>query len=124
MSRLRPLAFVQLRLGGRDWPRDPLLAAPWFRTELALPTWRVHGTLGRWRLRAEITIPPDQSVHVAYRDPDGAAATCTNSERADAEVVLEHRGARWSEVRRWELHAGAHAEIGHRGWRRPTDRID
>jgi hypothetical protein len=114
MSRLAPLAFVQLRLGGHDWPRDPLLAAALFRTELALPTWRVHGTLGRWRLRAEITIPRDQSVHVDYRDPDGAPATCTNSERADAEIVLEHRGARWREVRRWELRGTAHAEIGYR----------
>ncbi len=95
LDRLPPLAFVQLRLGGRDWPRDPLAAAPLFRTRLGLPAWRVQGTVGRWRLRAEITIPDAASVRVPYVDPDGESATCVNSERADVEIVLEHRRARW-----------------------------
>jgi hypothetical protein len=114
LNHLPPLAFVQLRLGGRDWPRDPLVAAPLFRTQLGRPTWSVRGTVGRWRLRVEVTIPEAGAVHVAYVDPDGATATCTNSEIADAEIVLEHRRATWEVESRWELRACAHAEIGTR----------
>jgi hypothetical protein len=114
LSRLPPLAFVQLRIGGRDWPRDPLFAAPLFRTELDLPVWRVHGTVGRWRLRAEVAIPAAGAVHVGYVDPDGATATCVNSEIADAEIVLERRRDVWQVEAHWRLQASAHAEIGMR----------
>ncbi len=114
LNHLPPLAFVQLRLGGRDWPRDPLAAAPLFRTRLGLPTWQVRGTVGRWRLRAEIEMPDDRCVSVGYVDPDGAGPTCVNSEIADAEIVLEHRRAVWEVEQRWNLRASAHAEIGSR----------
>lgn len=114
LDRLPPMSFVQLRTGGKDWPRDPMVAAPLFRTRLGLPAWDLKGTLGRWRLRAEIEIPLAQSVEVAYRDPDGASATCTNSELADAEIVLEHRRARWEMAASWSLRGTAHAEIGTR----------
>ena len=114
LDRLPPLAFVQLRLGGHDWPRDPLAAAPLFRTELGRPTWSVAGTVGRWRLRAEVTMPDARCVDVAYVDPDGATATCTNSEIADAEIVLERRRRTWEVALRWDLRGCAHAEIGSR----------
>jgi len=112
LNRLPPLAFVQLRRSGHDWPRDPLAAAPLFRTRLDLPTWRVHGTVGRWRLRTEITLPDPGTVAVGYADPDGATATCTNSEIADAEIVLEYRRRRWEVERAWHLRGTAHSEIG------------
>jgi hypothetical protein len=114
LSKLPPMSFVQLRAGGRDWPRDPLAAAALLRAELGLPRWRVGGTVGRWRLRAEVEMPLSQSVSVGYLDPDGASATCTNSEVADAEVVLEHRRGRWETAARWRLEGTAHAEIGTR----------
>ena len=114
LNHLPPLAFVALRLGDRDWPRDPLAAAPLFRTRLGLPSWEVRGTVGRWRLRAEITIPDDRCVSVGYVDPDGDSATCVNSEIADAEIVLEHRRAAREVEARWDLRASAHAEIGSR----------
>jgi len=114
LDHLPPLAFVQLRTGGRDWPRDPVMAASLFRTNLSLPTWQVRGTVGRWRLRAEITVPEHDSVAVGYVDPDGATATCTNSARADAEVVLERRRVRWETVAAWTLRGTAHAEVGTR----------
>ncbi|MHB8594901.1 MAG: hypothetical protein ACYDB3_11330, partial [Acidimicrobiales bacterium] len=114
LEKLPPLAFVQLRLGGRDWPRDPVVAAALFRARLGLPTWQVHGTVGRWRLRAQVTIPDERAVSVGYVDPDGDSATCTNSERADAEIVLENRRSRWETARTWTLHGSAHAEVGSR----------
>lgn len=114
MSKLPPLSFVQLRAGGRDWPRDPLAAAPLLRAKLGLPKWQVSGTVGRWRLRVEVEIPPSQAVAVGYVDPDGDSATCTNSEVADADIVLEHRRSRWETAAHWSLRGTAHAEIGTR----------
>jgi hypothetical protein len=114
LDRLPPMSFVQLRTAGKDWPRDPLVAAPLFRTRLGLPAWDLKGTVGRWRLRAEIEIPLAQAVEVSYWDPDGESATCTNSELADAEIVLEHRRSRWETAASWSLRATAHAEIGTR----------
>jgi hypothetical protein len=114
LERLPPLAFVQLRAGGKDWPRDPMVAAPLFRTKLGLPTWSLKGTVGRWRLRVEVELPRAQSVSVAYRDPDGDSATCTNSELANAEILLEHRRSRWETAASWSLEGTAHSEIGTR----------
>ena len=114
LSRLPPMAMVQLRLDGRDWPRDPLLAAPLFRARLGLPEWRVRGTVGRRRIRVAVTIPPDEAVRLAYADSDGAGATCTNSERAGAEILLERWDRGWQVERQWSLAGSAHAEIGTR----------
>ena len=115
LERMPPLTLLQLRLGGTDWPRDPLLTAPFFRARLGLPTWSVEGTVGRWRLRADVTLPAAHSVAVQYADPDGDTATCTNSELADAEIVLERRRAsRWETTGRWLLRKSAHAEVGTR----------
>jgi len=92
-----------------------LIAAPQFRTELALPTWRVRGAVGRFRLRAEVTIDEVRAVRVQYVDPDGATATCTNSETADTEIVLERRlDRRWQKLGSWRLEGTAHAEVGTR----------
>jgi hypothetical protein len=114
LDHLPPVTFLQLRTGGRDWPRDPLAASPLLRATLGLPTWSVRGTVGRWRVRAEVDIPGPQSVSLGYTDPDGATATCTNSEVADAEVVLEYRRWRWETAAAWSLWGTAHAEIGSR----------
>ena len=115
IDRLRPLPAVRLRVGGLDWPRAPLLAAPRFRADLGLPEWTVRGRIGARRLRVRVTQPKASSVSVAYRDPDGASATCVNCEVADAEVLLERRSqGTWSTERQWSLQATAHAEIGTR----------
>jgi hypothetical protein len=114
LEHMPPLTLLQLRLGGVDWPRDPLLAAPLWHAELGLPTWRVSGAVGRTRLRVEVTLRDDDAVAVQYADPDGTTATCTNSELADAEILLERRRARWEVVARWQLHRRVHSEIGTR----------
>lgn len=108
MRLLRPLPFVQLRLDGKDWPRDPLLAALRFHAEPALPTWRLRGSARGRRLDVEVTLPPEECVRVDYTDPDGAHAVCTNTERAHATVRVRegHR------TREWRLDGTAHAEVG------------
>jgi hypothetical protein len=112
LRRLPPLGFVQLRRAGRDWPRSSLAAAPLLRARIALPDWRIAGIVGRQRLRVGVHLPPGESVAVDYADPDGAPAVCTNSERADATVLVERWSGRWRTQHRWSLRGTAHAEVG------------
>ena len=114
LRNLRPLPFVRLRYREEEWPRAPLLAAlTAFRCETTLPKWTLDGQVGARRLQGEVTLPPERCVQVAYRDPDGRRATCTNSERADAIVLLEHkRAGAWHVEGRWALAGTAHAEVG------------
>ena len=48
-----------------------------------------------------MTQPADRCVSVDYHDPDGATATCTNSERSDARITIGDRS--------WTLEGTAHA---------------
>lgn len=114
LDRLPPITFLQLRVGGEDWPASPLLAR--FRCRPSLPTWSVEGRSGGRRLRATVTLPPERCVVVGYTDPDGSTATCTNSERADAHIVVERAAARgsWRVQHEWLLDGIAHAEVGTR----------
>lgn len=110
LGLLPPATMLQLRLDGRDRPRIPLAPG---KVSLALPTWTFRARFGRRRLRATIELPPERSIAVGYVDPDGETATCTNSERADAEIVLERRdGRRWRSERSWILDGTAHSEVG------------
>lgn len=107
LRRVPPLAMVQLRLPGeRDWPANPLLAAPRFRTELRPDGFSVRGR----GLSVDVTVPPSRAVTLPYVDPDRSTATCTNSEQADAVVTSTRRGV----TRTWRLDGVAHAEIGTR----------
>lgn len=106
LRRLRPLPVLRLRVDGRDWPAQNLLAAARFRADLSLPTWTVSGTWRGTPLRVTVTQPPERCVAVPYTDPDGGTATCTNTERADVRVEFGDRT--------WELDASGHAEIGTR----------
>ena len=111
MRRLPPLALVQLRIPGEpDWPSNPLLAAVRFRTTLRTDGFTVAGGAGGRRLTVEVDLPATARVALGYTDPDGATATCTNSERATARVTMTGRGGE----RRWTLDATAHAEVGAR----------
>lgn len=112
LRRLPPLAFVQLRSGGELWPRSPV--APLLsQTDIGLPRWRSRVRARDRRLTVDVTLPPERCVALRYEDPDGATATCTNSERADAVLVFEQKiGGRWREEQRWELDGTAHAEVG------------
>ena len=110
LRALPPATFLRLRLDGRDLPRLPIAPG---RVALSLPTWTLRAHFGRHRLRATIEIPPDRSIAVGYVDPDGKTATCTNSERATADIILERlSGRRWRPVRSWHLDGTAHSEVG------------
>ncbi|MGB8650845.1 MAG: hypothetical protein WCD35_09305 [Mycobacteriales bacterium] len=113
LSRLPPLTFLQLRVDGVDWPRDPLAVAPLLRARLGLPDWRVSGVVGRRRITVEVHQDPARTVAVDYTDPDGGRATCHNSELASATIRLDRAGRRgWQTEREWRLDGTAHAEIG------------
>ena len=107
---LPPATMLQLRLGGHDVPRIPLAPG---KVTLELPTWRFRAHFGRRRLRATLPLPAERSISVGYADPDGQTATCTNSERASADIVLERlSGRRWTTERTWHLDGTAHSEVG------------
>jgi hypothetical protein len=115
LRALPPLPLLQLRVDGRDWPRDPLAAAPLFRAAVDDNTFRIKGIVGRQRLSVDVSLPPDRCVTLDYTDPDGATATCTNTERADAQIRLDRIGATgWQRRHEWTLAGTAHAEIGAR----------
>jgi hypothetical protein len=117
LSRLPALPMVRLRVGGVDLPpADPLLASARLHADIGLPQWTVRGPFGSARLRIDVTQPADRTLAVDYTGPDGAAAVCHNSERADALILVERRsGGRWRTWRRWTLDGTAHAEVGSRG---------
>ena len=111
---LRPMPVVRLRVGGEDWPSQPLIPAALGRAKIGLPRWSVTLRSRRRRLTAKVLVPPDRSVAIDYTDPDGATATCTNSERASAEITLEAYDGGWRTERHWTLDGTAHAEVGTR----------
>lgn len=108
--------MLQLRIGGTDWPRDPLLTAPLLRARIGLPEWSVAGGTARRRVRIDVTQDPADCVSLSYTDPDGATATCTNTERATVDVVVERRTGlhRFEVEHRWHLDRTGHAEVGTR----------
>jgi hypothetical protein len=114
LRSLKALPLLQLRVGGRTWPRHPLLAAPLLTADLRLPHWSVSGTFGRRRVRVAVEQDPAESVTVQYDDPSGVGPVCTNSERATADVLLERWSGRWSVEQHWHLDRRVHAELGRR----------
>lgn len=115
LRALPPLPLVQLRLDGADWPGDSLAAAALFRAKLRDHGFSIRGVVGARRLRVDVSLPEPRCVVLGYTDPDGATATCTNSERADAQIHLDRLTATgWKPDRAWILDGIAHAEIGTR----------
>ncbi|MFJ7146833.1 hypothetical protein ACIQVT_01250 [Streptomyces sp. NPDC100445] len=120
LDRLPPLVFLRLYRDGRTWPRRAeRTAVGWagvgrFRADIGLPRWRVEGRAGLRRIHVTVTQPLDGTLALDYTDPDGSAAVCRNSERADAEVCLERWWGRWRPEAAWRLSGTAHAEVGER----------
>jgi hypothetical protein len=99
-----------MRLDGEDWP-NALVASFGLRAHLGLPEWTVRGRVRGGSVDLRVTQPADRCVAIPYEDPDGATATCTNTERADLDLRIRRRGR---PERRWRLDGTAHAEIGTR----------
>jgi hypothetical protein len=115
MRLLPMLPLVQLRVDGRDWPRDPLAAAPLLRAKAQPHRFAVSGIVGTRRLRVAAGLPADRCVTLDYADPDGAPAVCVNTERADVRVAVDRLGPTgWRRERSWRLDGTGHAEIGTR----------
>ena len=115
LRALPPLPLVQLRCDGVDWPRDSLAAALLLRAHIDATGFRVGGVVGTRRVRIRVTMPSERCVAVGYTDPDGATATCTNTERADVTVTTQDLTARgWRTRRAWRLDGTGHAEVGSR----------
>ncbi len=110
LKALPPIAFLRLRVGELVWPNTRI--ASWgLRSRLDLPTWKVAGRTNGMEVSIEVHQPPQRCVSIEYTDPDGATATCTNTEQADLRLNLRtQRGVE----RTWQIDGVAHAEIGRR----------
>ena len=112
LRRLPPLTMLRLRRPGHpDWPPTTLGGLLRWRARTSPTGFTIAGSFAGDHLIIEVRLPAERCVTVAYTDPDGSTATCTNSERADAEVTWTGRSG---QIRRWGLAGRAHAEIGTR----------
>lgn len=115
LNLLPMVALLQLRVpGAADWPRNSLLAAPMLHARHRADGFVVGGVVGRRRVGIHVTWPADRAVSLEYTDPDGATATCTNSERASVNLAVQKWQGRWTVERSWHVVGTAHAEIGRR----------
>jgi hypothetical protein len=103
LRRLAPMAFVRLRIDGKDWP-----AGPWpslrVHTTLDLQHWQLEGRIGGRDVLVRVDQHPDRCVSLEYTDPDGGKAVCTNTEQADVHIEIGDR--------RWSVLGTGHAEVG------------
>lgn len=112
LRRLPPATMLRLRTADEaDWPNSALAGVWRLRTSIRADGFSVTGRVGHRHLTLDVRLPARQSVNVAYSDPDGSTATCTNSERADLELTVSDAGG---PIRRWRLTGRAHAETGTR----------
>lgn len=106
LRRLAPVAFIRMRVGGRDWPSAALPSVR-VRTILGLHHWQLEGRIGGRRVLIRVDQPPERCVSLRYTDPDGGTAVCTNTEQADVHVEIGDRT--------WTVMGTGHAEVGLRG---------
>lgn len=110
LNRLAPLAFVRLRIDGKDWPASPLPALR-MRTTLGVAHWQLEGRIGGQQVLIRVDQPPERCVSLEYIDPDGGRCVCTNTEQADVHIEIGDR--------KWSVLGTAHAEVGLRGDQAP-----
>ena len=113
---LGPSTPVLARVDGRDFtsisPRRVLANRSSFR----LRRWELQASDGRARLDVSVYAPHDRLVGVTYRDPDGQAAYCYNTEVASLRLGLRERerGGGFSLQRELTAPGVAHFEYAQR----------
>ena len=105
------MAFIRLRIDGKDWPASPLPSLR-MRTTLGLQHWQLEGRIGGRNVLIRVDQPPDRCVSLEYTDPDGGTAVCTNTEQADIHIEIDDR--------HWSVLGTGHAEVGLRGDQAPA----
>jgi hypothetical protein len=91
---LGPVTPVVGRFAGADFVATDPLALVRARSRFGLGTWRVEARDGARKVVGEIDAPPGTLAGVTYRDPDGRAAYCYNSEVASMRLFVWDRVAR------------------------------
>jgi hypothetical protein len=114
---LPPLTALSLYLGDEElrWNRlrDLALARGHFGTGF----YRFSAAAARGRIEGEFSCHVRDMVQAEYRDPDGRALYCANTEIADLRLTLFRRSAplgRWREAARLVAPRGGHFEVGGR----------
>jgi hypothetical protein len=111
LRRLPPMAFIRLRIDGKDWPTN-VLPSLRMRTTLGVRHWQLEGRIGGRNVLIRVDQPEKRCVSLQYTDPDGATAVCTNTEQADVHIEIGDRS--------WSVPGTGHAEVGLRGSEAPA----
>jgi hypothetical protein len=115
---LGPSTPVVGRFRGADFAATDPIAIMRTRSRFGLSTWRFEARDGRRRIVGEVDAPRETLAGVTYRDPDGRAAYCYNSEVASIRLSVWDRTARgrfgWTLRDRLHADGRAHFEYGQR----------
>ena len=107
LRRLAPLAFIRLRLDGKDWPASPLPSLR-MRTTLcsACSTGRTEGRIGGRNVLIRVDQPPDRCEPGIHRPRRGQGGLYQH-QQADVHIEIDDR--------HWSVPGTGHAEVGLRG---------
>ncbi len=105
--------FVFLNYEGEDIAFNELRWALRAKSTYGLPAWSFSAQTDRWRIHGHAAANPERMVQVTYRDPDGAARYCANSEISGLTLHLFRKeGSNWVHRRTLNANGTAHLEFG------------
>jgi hypothetical protein len=114
---LPPLTVASLHLGDEVLRFNRLQDVAFGRAQFGTALYRFSAVAPRCRLEGEFSCHPRDMVQAEYRDPDGSAIYCSNTEIADLRLTVFRRIApfgRWREAARLFAPRAGHFEVAGR----------
>lgn len=114
---LPPLTVLSLHLGDEVLRWNRLHDVATARGQYGTGFYRFSAVAPRCRVEGEFSCHPRDMVQAEYRDPDGSAIHCANTEIADLRLTLFRRLAplgRWREAARLVAPRAGHFEVAGR----------
>jgi Tocopherol cyclase len=114
---LPPLTVLSLHLGDEVLRWNRLHDVAFARGQFGTAFYRFSAAAPRCRVEGEFSCQPHDMVQAEYRDPDGTAVHCANTEIADLRLTLFRRASpfgRWREAARLHAPRSGHFEVAGR----------
>lgn len=114
---LPALTVLSLHLGDEVLRWNRLRHLAFTRAQVGTGLYRFSAVAPRCRVEGEFSCHPRDMIQAEYRDPDGEAVHCANSEIADLRLTLFRRVApvgRWREAARLHAPRAGHFEVAGR----------